>query len=171
MVEVFLAAVQPRDPLGGKVIGLGLLGIAQLVAIAVPALVAALAFGTLDLPAGSSPSILGVRLLWFVLGYVIYAALFAAAGSLVTRQEDLQSVITPISLLAQGVSPSASSQRPIQAAPQRASSRSFLLSRHLLCQRALPGPLLESASRSLPPQSQPSARCSWSLSPRASMSA
>jgi ABC-2 type transport system permease protein len=102
VVEVLLAAVRPRDLLGGKVIGLGLLGLIQLVAIAVPALVAAIAFGTLDLPAGSSPGILGVLLLWFVLGYVIYAALFAAAGSLVTRQEDLQSVITPISLLAQG---------------------------------------------------------------------
>jgi ABC-2 type transport system permease protein len=36
---------------------------------------------------------------WFVLGYAFYASVFAAAASLVSRQEDLGSVITPASLL------------------------------------------------------------------------
>ena len=36
---------------------------------------------------------------WFVLGYAFYAAVFAAAASLVSRQEDLQSVITPLTIL------------------------------------------------------------------------
>ena len=36
---------------------------------------------------------------WFVLGYAFYASIFAAAASLVSRQEDLGSVITPTTLL------------------------------------------------------------------------
>jgi ABC-2 type transport system permease protein len=35
---------------------------------------------------------------WFVLGFAFYASLFAAAGSLVTRIEELQNVIVPINL-------------------------------------------------------------------------
>jgi ABC-2 type transport system permease protein len=101
VVEVLLAAVRPRDLLAGKVVGLGLLGLVQLVAIVVPGVIVAQLVGTLDIPLGSSPRILGALVLWFVLGYVIYAALFAAGGALVSRQEDLQSTITPISLLVQ----------------------------------------------------------------------
>jgi ABC-2 type transport system permease protein len=39
-------------------------------------------------------------LLWFVLGYFLYAILFAAAGSLVSRQEEVQSVVLPVTMLA-----------------------------------------------------------------------
>src|SRR5262249_46404517 len=35
---------------------------------------------------------------WFVLGFAFYASLFAAAGSLVSRMEELQNVIVPINL-------------------------------------------------------------------------
>ncbi|MGZ4311752.1 MAG: ABC transporter permease, partial [Solirubrobacteraceae bacterium] len=37
--------------------------------------------------------------LWFVLGYVFYSVVFAAAGALVSRQEDLQTAMTPINFL------------------------------------------------------------------------
>jgi ABC-2 type transport system permease protein len=40
-----------------------------------------------------------VGLLWFILGFFLYATLFAAAGSLVSRSEDLQAVVTPITIL------------------------------------------------------------------------
>lgn len=102
VVEVLLAAVRPRDLLGGKVLGLGALGLGQIVVIAVPGILTATMLGTLDLPASSSPGFLLTLAVWFVLGFGIYAAAFASAGALVSRQEDLQTVITPISLLMQG---------------------------------------------------------------------
>ena len=36
---------------------------------------------------------------WFVLGYAFYAGLFACAGALVPRQEELQSTMTPLTML------------------------------------------------------------------------
>jgi len=41
----------------------------------------------------------GVVLVWFVLGFFFYAGLFAVAGSIVTRQEDLQTTMTPLTIL------------------------------------------------------------------------
>ena len=41
----------------------------------------------------------GLALVWFVVGYAFYACAFACAASLVSRQEDLQSVITPLTLV------------------------------------------------------------------------
>src|SRR5699024_10675463 len=38
-------------------------------------------------------------LLWYVLGFFAYATVFAAAGSLVSRQEDVQSVVTPVTMV------------------------------------------------------------------------
>ena len=37
--------------------------------------------------------------LWFVLAYAFYAAIFAVAASLLTRQEDLNTVVMPTVLL------------------------------------------------------------------------
>jgi ABC-2 type transport system permease protein len=36
---------------------------------------------------------------WFVLGYALYASIFAAVASLVSRQEDLNTVVMPMSLV------------------------------------------------------------------------
>jgi len=36
---------------------------------------------------------------WYVVGFFLYATLFAAAGSLVSRQEDVQSVVTPVTIV------------------------------------------------------------------------
>jgi len=41
-------------------------------------------------------------LMWFVLGFFLYALVYAAAGSLVSRQEDLASVTTPLTMLVVG---------------------------------------------------------------------
>jgi ABC-2 type transport system permease protein len=51
-----------------------------------------------DLTSGVSPGDLAVAGVWFVLGYALYCSAFAAAGSLVSRVEDGQSVAFPIML-------------------------------------------------------------------------
>ncbi|MEU6011143.1 hypothetical protein [Streptomyces sp. NPDC047453] len=41
-----------------------------------------------------------VTVLWFLLTFAMFASLYAAAGSLVSRPEDLQGVLTPVMVLA-----------------------------------------------------------------------
>jgi ABC-2 type transport system permease protein len=90
--------MRPWQLLAGKIIGLGLLGLAQIVAIAAVGVTGALAFDLVSLPSQLIGTVLSV-VAWFVLGYAFYAAVFAAAASLVSRQEDLAGVITPVSVL------------------------------------------------------------------------
>jgi ABC-2 type transport system permease protein len=98
VVELLLATMRPWQLLAGKIVGLGLLGLAQMVVIAVVGIAGALAFDVVELPGRLIGTVLTV-VAWFVLGYAFYASVFAAAASLVSRQEDLGSVITPASLL------------------------------------------------------------------------
>jgi ABC-2 type transport system permease protein len=98
VVELLLSTMRPWQLLAGKIIGLGLLGLAQIVAISVVGVTGALAFGVVSLPGQLIGTVLTV-VAWFVLGYAFYAAVFAAAASLVSRQEDLASVITPTTIL------------------------------------------------------------------------
>ena len=98
VVELLLATMRPWQLLAGKIIGLGLLGLAQLVVIAVIGVAGALAFDVVGLPGQLIGTVLTV-VAWFLLGYAFYASVFAAAASLVSRQEDLASVITPASIL------------------------------------------------------------------------
>jgi ABC-2 type transport system permease protein len=98
VIEVLLAAVPARALLTGKVVGLGLLGLGQLLVSAVVGLGAAAAAGAVDVD-GSTLAALAVALVWFLLGYALYAWLYAATGSLVSRQEDMQSATTPLTLV------------------------------------------------------------------------
>lgn len=94
VVEVLLSTIRPHHLLAGKVLGIGLLGLAQLVMVSTPALVVATATGT-ELPSGSALTIASL-LLWFVLGYALYSCAYAAAGSLVSRVEEANNTSFPI---------------------------------------------------------------------------
>ena len=98
VVELLLATMRPWQLLAGKILGLGLLGLAQMLVIAVIGVVGALAFDVVDLPGRLIGTVLTV-VAWFVLGYAFYASVFGAAASLVSRQEDLGSVLAPASML------------------------------------------------------------------------
>jgi ABC-2 type transport system permease protein len=98
VVELLLATMRPWQLLAGKILGLGLLGLGQMLVIAVIGVAGALAFDVVELPGRLIGTVLTV-VAWFVLGYAFYASVFAAAASLVSRQEDLGSVITPASVL------------------------------------------------------------------------
>ncbi len=101
IVELLLAAIRPRDLLAGKVIGIGLVALGQLFTIGLIGLALGVATGDVSADARSAGS-LAIVLAWFVLGYAFYACAFAAAGALVARQEDVQNVTTPITLLLLG---------------------------------------------------------------------
>jgi ABC-2 type transport system permease protein len=78
VVEVLLATVRPSHLLRGKILGIGLLGLGQLLLIGLVGLFASTAVGSLDFPSGAVATI-GLVLVWFVLGFFFYASLFAVA--------------------------------------------------------------------------------------------
>jgi ABC-2 type transport system permease protein len=98
VVEVLLAAIPPRALLAGKVAGIGLLGLIQLLLTAAAGLGVAAASGAIELD-GRDAGTLAVVLGWFLLGYLLWASLFAVAGAVVSRQEDLQSSTTVLTVL------------------------------------------------------------------------
>jgi ABC-2 type transport system permease protein len=101
IVEILLSTVRPTQLLVGKVLGIGLLGIIQLLIISAVALLAVSRTQVISLPdIGAFAVFSGI--LWFVLGFVFYALVYAAGGSLVSRQEDLQAVLTPITIVVVG---------------------------------------------------------------------
>ena len=99
VVEVLLAAFEPWQLLAGKILGIGLLGLSQFVGTVVIALVGINLTGGVDLPAFPIESML-MLVLWFILGYSLFAVMFGAAGALVSRAEDAQTVVAPISVVA-----------------------------------------------------------------------
>jgi ABC-2 type transport system permease protein len=98
VIEVLMAAVPPRALLAGKILGIGMLGLLQLSLTAFVGLAVASASGALDLRSADL-GILAVVLLWFVLGYLFYSTIYAMSGVIVSRQEDLQSSSTPITMI------------------------------------------------------------------------
>lgn len=98
VVEVLLASVPARALLAGKILGIGLLGLIQLSLTAVVGLGVASASGVIELGSADA-GILAVVLLWFLLGYLLFSALYAIAGVIVSRQEDMQSSSTPVTMV------------------------------------------------------------------------
>ena len=86
VVEMLLSAIRARQLLLGKIVGIGILGLAQLLVISGFALTLALA--TKAIPSDLFQTALGTIALvigWFILGFAFYATLFAAAAKSCTR--------------------------------------------------------------------------------------
>jgi ABC-2 type transport system permease protein len=98
VVELLLATITPWQLLAGKVIGLGAVGLLQLVILSAVAGVGAVAAGLLVLPSAAA-GMFAMVVLWYLLGFFLYASLYAAVGSTVSRQEELQSVVAPMIFL------------------------------------------------------------------------
>jgi ABC-2 type transport system permease protein len=98
VVEVLLARIPPRALLAGKIAGIGLLGLAQIGVTALAALAAVAAVHAVDVPAVRG-TVLAWALVWFVLGYALYATAYGALGSLGSRVEDAQAVAGPVMIV------------------------------------------------------------------------
>jgi ABC-2 type transport system permease protein len=104
VVEVILSRVRPWQVLVGKVVGIGLLGLVQLALLAGAAYFSAqmAELADIDLASIGLP-VIAAMFFWFILGYTFYAFLYAAVGSTVSRQEDLQgAMMIPIVLIVPG---------------------------------------------------------------------
>jgi ABC-2 type transport system permease protein len=86
VVEVLLAAVPPTRLLAGKVLGIGLTVFLQASLAVVVALVLAHGVGS-DVLHGTTTASIAATLVWLVLGYAFYAWVYAAAGSMASRQD------------------------------------------------------------------------------------
>ncbi len=112
VMELLISAASPAQLVVGKVVGIGLAGLIQYVGIVVPAIVTLLledriagavlgASGPLGINLDVvSPGLLAAYGGFWILGFVLYSLLYAAAGSLVSRAEDLQVLALPLSLVA-----------------------------------------------------------------------
>jgi ABC-2 type transport system permease protein len=96
IVEMLLTTIRPWQLMLGKVIGIGITGLTQIVTVAAVGLGVGLAAGVVTLPTSIATGSVLWALLWFLLGFVTYALLFAAAGALVSRQEDVGGATAPI---------------------------------------------------------------------------
>lgn len=95
--EVLLATVRPGELLAGKVAGIGLTGLGQLAIAAGAGLIANALVQSAKIPA-SVWALLPAFLAFFLAGFVLYAFALAAAGALVSRQEEVQSVLIPVAM-------------------------------------------------------------------------
>lgn len=95
LVEVLLSSVSPSELMSGKIVGLGLLGLTQLVLYLIVG-VSVSNFKGLEL--FSSTNVL-LFLVYFVFGYMLYAAIFAAIGSLFDNEQDAQQAVSVFSLI------------------------------------------------------------------------
>lgn len=105
-MELLITSADPKSLIFGKVIGTGLAGLLQFVIILGSAFVVyninaeAYADNPIVQSIFAMPvDILLYTALFFVLGFFIYAFMYAALGSLVSRMEDLGATTQPITLL------------------------------------------------------------------------
>ena len=113
VMELMISAASPRQLVFGKVVGIGGAGLTQYTAIAIPVVLvlafqdqiaqAVLGAGGAGLPIGG----LTVGLLiaygaFFLMGFTLFAFVYAAVGSFVSRPDDLQTLSLPLSLVAMG---------------------------------------------------------------------
>lgn len=99
VVEVLLSSIKPWQLLAGKIIGIGLLGMTQFASTIAVALIALRVTGAFELPSLNAATVANL-IIWFVLGFLLFAVMFGAAGSLVSRMEEANTVALPMSMTA-----------------------------------------------------------------------
>ncbi|KAA0927743.1 MULTISPECIES: ABC transporter permease [Rhodococcus] len=98
VVELLLSTVRPLQLLWGKILGIGAVGILQLALYGIAGVGAGLGTGVLTVT-GAAVSVFAATLAWFILGFAFFAVLYAAGGSMVSRQEDVNSTTMPLLIL------------------------------------------------------------------------
>lgn len=106
IIETLVTSTTPKTIVLGKTVGVGIVGIIQIVVLVSVALICAnvcLPAGTLDgiIDLSTITPFLGIMtIIYFLLGYLVYALLYALTGSTVSKPEDVQSANGPVAILA-----------------------------------------------------------------------
>lgn len=106
IMETLVTSTTPRTIVLGKTIGIGIVGLLQMIVIVATALISAKALlepellnSVLDM-SNITPFLGIITAIYFILGYLVYSLLYALTGSTVSKPEDIQSANTPVALLA-----------------------------------------------------------------------
>ena len=106
IIETLVTSTSPKTIVLGKTIGIGVVGLLQLILLVGTALISAKAFldpelinSILDISA-ITPYLGIITIIYFILGYLAYALLYALTGSTVSKPEDIQSASGPVAMLA-----------------------------------------------------------------------
>lgn len=106
IIETLVTSTSPKTIVLGKTIGIGIVGLAQMIVITGAALISAKAFlepelleNVLDM-SNVTPYLGIMTAIYFILGYLSYALLYALTGSTVSKPEDIQSANSPVAILA-----------------------------------------------------------------------
>ena len=106
IIETLVTSTTPKTIVLGKTVGVGFVGLIQIVVLVSVALICAnicLPAGTLDgiIDLSTITPFLGIMtIIYFLLGYLVYALLYALTGSTVSKPEDVQSANGPVAILA-----------------------------------------------------------------------
>lgn len=105
IMETLVTSTSPRTIILGKTIGIGLVGLGQILLFVVTAVICAnisLDHAVLEQLFnlnGFTPLLIIITLAYFILGYFAYALLYALVGSTVSKPEDIQSANTPVAII------------------------------------------------------------------------
>ncbi len=106
IMETLVTSTSPKTIVLGKTIGIGIVGLIQMILIVGTAICSAKAFlepemieAVLDM-SNITPYLGIVTIIYFILGYFAYALLYALTGSTVSKPEDIQSANGPVAILA-----------------------------------------------------------------------
>lgn len=105
IMETLVTSTSPRTIILGKTIGIGVVGLLQVLLFAITAIVSAKLFlapeildALFDL-SNFTPYLAVAALVYFILGYFAYALLYALTGSTVSKPEDIQSANMPVAII------------------------------------------------------------------------
>lgn len=105
IMETLVTSTSPRTIVLGKTIGIGLVGLGQVVLFTATAIFSAYAFldpellnSMFDLST-LTPYLAFIMILYFILGYFTYALLYALTGSTISKPEDIQSANMPVAII------------------------------------------------------------------------
>lgn len=106
IIETLVTSTTPKTIVLGKTIGIGIVGLLQMILLVATALISAKSFlepeilnSVLDMST-ITPYLGVITIVYFILGYLAYALLYALTGSTVSKPEDIQSANGPVAMLA-----------------------------------------------------------------------
>lgn len=106
VMEILVTSVSPLKQMFGKIFGMFLVGLLQIVLYVATILINISmphnqeAFSAFDIDLSKiDPMLLVYALMFYLAGYFLYSTLYAAIGSIVSRTEDLGQAVMPITLL------------------------------------------------------------------------
>lgn len=106
IIETLVTSTSPKTIVLGKTIGIGLVGVLQTVVTVIVAIVSARTFldaemiDTIINSINLTPMLAIITVVYYILGYSLFALLYALTGSTVAKPEDVQSANGPVAILA-----------------------------------------------------------------------